>query len=454
MSGTKRAFGGPQQDAGNKRSKVEDDAKREEMIQRARERIAKLKAEKAEKEEKDKAQADRAGKGLNVELHPLLGGKAQPAQAAGTENPNLAKLKSRGFAINPYLDGSLASGGHRRHRELAFSEPGKYIAQAEELRKKEKLAEIKRSIEERTRKAGLEPKKEIGEELYKLEKPPAVEWWDMDLLVNGDYANVKYDEITRLIQHPIPISAPWLKNQPELRPMFLTKKEMKRLRRNNRAVKYQELQDKIKLGLEPPPPPKVKLSNLMNVLTSEAIKDPTAVEQRVREEVRQREIQHYKENEERRLTKEQKHEKLEKKFAKDLDKGIYSKIFIVKQLVHPSHKFKVDKNAEQLKLNGLLLYVNEFALIIVEGGEKSVNNYGKLMNRRINWQEPFNNVTLAGNYCKEVWSGSIKDFNFKKWSIFRTNSIVDGIEYLKRFGVDNYLRQVEDEAEAAIQTGN
>ena len=52
--------------------------------------------------------------------------------------------------------------------------------------------------------------------------------------------------------------------------------------KNERQLKQQEKQDRIKLGLDPPPPPKVKLSNLMNVLTNESIKDPTAVENRVK----------------------------------------------------------------------------------------------------------------------------------------------------------------------------
>ena len=46
----------------------------------------------------------------------------------------------------------------------------------------------------------------------------------------------------------------------------------------------------------------------MNVLTNESIKDPTAVENRVKREIQQRVDKHLAQNEARKLTKEQKHE--------------------------------------------------------------------------------------------------------------------------------------------------
>ena len=49
-------------------------------------------------------------------------------------------------------------------------------------------------------------------------------------------------------------------------PIFLTKRERKKLRRQNRREAWKDKQEKIRLGLEPPPEPKVKLSNLMRVL--------------------------------------------------------------------------------------------------------------------------------------------------------------------------------------------
>ena len=62
----------------------------------------------------------------------------------------------------------------------------------------------------------------------------------------------------------------------------------------------------------------------MNVLTNESIKDPTAVENRVKREIQQRVDKHLAQNEARKLTKEQKHEKLWNKQEK-----IWPMVFIL-----------------------------------------------------------------------------------------------------------------------------
>lgn len=52
---------------------------------------------------------------------------------------------------------------------------------------------------------------------------------------------------------------------------------MKRLRRMNRREAQREEQEKIRLGLIPTPEPKIRMANLMRVLGTEAIQDPTWV---------------------------------------------------------------------------------------------------------------------------------------------------------------------------------
>lgn len=70
--------------------------------------------------------------------------------------------------------------------------------------------------------------------------------------------------------------------------VMLTAKERKKLRRQNRFEALKEEQEKIRLGLMPPPEPKVKISNLMRVLGSEAVQDPTKVEEYVRNQMAKR----------------------------------------------------------------------------------------------------------------------------------------------------------------------
>ncbi|EDR02052.1 uncharacterized protein LACBIDRAFT_309993 [Laccaria bicolor S238N-H82] len=70
-------------------------------------------------------------------------------------------------------------------------------------------------------------------------------------------------------------------------------------------------------------PSTVQQANLMKVLTSDALQDPTPVEARVRREVAQRKLGHEKMNAERKLTDEQRREKHEAKKADEEKKGIY-----------------------------------------------------------------------------------------------------------------------------------
>jgi hypothetical protein len=65
----------------------------------------------------------------------------------------------------------------------------------------------------------------------------------------------------------------------------------------------------------------------MKVLTSDAVQDPTRVEARVRREVAMRKHQHDKMNAERKLTDEQRREKVETKKIDEEKKGIYGTVF-------------------------------------------------------------------------------------------------------------------------------
>lgn len=430
----------------NKRIKVDD---KDVKARRARERIALLKAKKLaetqsfvadngqEKEKQEVKEAKTIGRGLNVELHPLLTGEETKWKA---ENPNLHKFNKRGYQVNPYLSDTKPE---RRKREFRFNEHGKYIAEAEELRKQLAIADAERRIEQEKRVLGLVPDVSIQEDKYKFDEPPLCEWWDQPFV--NDTTQLKEESVSNYIQHPVPIMAPWERHLPPPKPLFLTKKETKRIRRQTRAEKYEEQQNRIKLGLEPPPPPKVKLNNLMAALTNEAIKDPTAVEQRVRKEVEQRRIQHESDNLARKLTKEQKVEKVEEKVERDLQKGFYSAVFVVDKLDHPSHKFKVERNASQLRLTGTVLHSERFALVIVEGSEKNVRHYKKLMINRIKWDESTevdsNFVDLKGNKCELLWEGQLKEFHFKRWSVFRSDSEQGALDYLAHFGVVNYYKE-------------
>ena len=81
------------------------------------------------------------------------------------------------------------------------------------------------------------------------------------------------------------------------------------MRKQRRAADLEDHRDRVRMGLIPADAPKVKLSNLMRVLTSEAVSDPTLIEARVRREMNKRKDLHEKTNMERMLTPDQRREK-------------------------------------------------------------------------------------------------------------------------------------------------
>jgi U4/U6 small nuclear ribonucleoprotein PRP3 len=65
----------------------------------------------------------------------------------------------------------------------------------------------------------------------------------------------------------------------------------------------------------------------MKVLTSDAVQDPTKVEAKVRREVAQRADKHERDNEDRKLTVEERQEKDYQKMLAKERKGIYAAVF-------------------------------------------------------------------------------------------------------------------------------
>lgn len=400
--------------------------------------------------------------GLDVGLHPALlsdaapefrGSKSRQQQKGGRRGkqldlsgPSIEEIRN-----NPYFDASLGPKATvakpRQSRQLVFNQKGKYVQQAAALRRQAQLEDMKRRIAERARQAGLDEDLEV-EKSYLVPAPPAVEWWDEGLINGSDYSaiddpvNLKVDTadtiITHYIQHPVLLEPPQDKNLPAQKPMFLTPKEQAKIRRQRRMADLKEQQAKIRLGLEPAPAPKVKKSNLMRVLGEQAVKDPTAVEARVNREIADRKEQHEAMNEERKLTKDQRREKLEGQQEKDAALGIYISVYRIDSLASGRNRFKVSKNAEQNKLTGICVVHPRLNLVIVEGGKHSVNNYRKLMLNRIDWTENPGPTTsdstresqplwlstedekgeprdFSQNSCVLLWEGQAKARAYKRW---------------------------------------
>lgn len=343
--------------------------------------------------------------GLNVGIHPMLQelGEGRPSPSLG-ESPSAArsatssarpssKKKAQGATgdagqSNPYLDGGAAgpTSKSRAARPLVFNQKGVYIQQANALRRQAALEAMKKRIADQTRKAGIDEDLD-AEKAFAIEPPPDVEWWDeaicgknYDTIDKPNTLNINTPDsiITELIQHPVLIEPPQDQHMPPPKAMFLTHKEQKKLRRQRRMADMKEHQAKQRLGLEPAPAPKVKKSNLMRVLGEEAVKDPTAVEARVNREIEERFQKHAGANEERKLTTEQRHEKLAANQEKDAAKGVYVLAFKIGSLTNGQHRYKIAVNAEQHALTGVCIVHPKLNLLVVEGGEHSIAKYKKV----------------------------------------------------------------------------
>lgn len=150
---------------------------------------------------------------------------------------------------------------------------------------------------------------------------------DVDDGIETLYIRNDDSPITLLIQHPIPLPPPGEKNKPAPKPLKLTTKEQKKLRKQRRAAELQDHQDRVRMGLIPPDAPKVRMANMVRVLTNDAVTDPTKLEARIRREVQMRKTKHEKDNLERKLTAEQRREKLEEKREQDEKKGLKGALF-------------------------------------------------------------------------------------------------------------------------------
>ncbi|OGM48571.1 U4/U6 small nuclear ribonucleoprotein [Aspergillus bombycis] len=413
--------------------------------------------------------------GLDVGLHPALlsdtvefrsskGRQSTQSKNRRTESPAMSGKPDRAgldlsgpsleeIRNNPYYDPSLGPKATiakpRQSRQLIFNQKGKYIQQGAALRRQAQLEAMKKRIAERARQAGIDEDLDV-EKAFLVPAPPAIEWWDEGLVDGEDYSsiederNLKIDTpdtiVTQYVQHPVLLDPPQDKHMAEQKPMYLTPKEQAKIRRQRRMADLKEQQAKIRLGLEPAPPPKVKKSNLMRVLGEQAVKDPTAVEARVTREIAERRAVHEEANEERKLTKEERREKLARQQEKDAEKGILMSVYRIDSLANGRNRFKISRNAEQNALTGVCVMHPKFNLVIVEGGSHSINNYRKLMLNRIDWTENAgpNAVRegnreaqvswlaaedeqtgdlkdLSSNTCSLLWEGQVKARAFRKW---------------------------------------
>ncbi|KAL1426381.1 hypothetical protein MTO96_003390 [Rhipicephalus appendiculatus] len=350
----------------------------------------------------------------------------------------------------------------RGRRAFRFHEKGKYEQLAQRLRTRAKLERLQQEIAQAAKKTGISSATKIAlmvpaarQAKEGKDEIPDVEWWDTFIIKGESYDSVidavvtggeplenLLEGVTNLVEHPIQMKAPTLPPRgPAPLPVFLTQKERKKLRRQNRREAWKEKQEKIRLGLEPPPEPKVRMSNLMRVLGSQQVQDPTKVEAHVREQMAKRQKAHEEANASRKLTTEQRRDKKLRKLKEDTTRGVHVSVYRVLSLTNPAKKFKVEMNAKQLFLTGCVVLYRNVNLVVVEGGPRQQSKYRRLMLSRIKWSED----TIQGegektekNQCQLVWEGTVKSRSFGelKFKVCPTESLAR--EHFRKHGVEHY----------------
>ncbi|CRK86288.1 CLUMA_CG000203, isoform A [Clunio marinus] len=374
---------------------------------------------------------DTSGREINIQtLTPTLKANIRAKKKETFKHQQTEKAIEEAKTTEPafYDERIMVKPAIRGKRALRFHEPGKFLQIAERLRMKSQLEKLQNEISQIARKTGISsatklaliaPKTDVHSEGF---PQYGYEWWDsviltddLNKIVEGKIS-IRDQAITNLIEHPTQMRPPNDPLRPAYLPVFLTKKERKKLRRQNRREAWKEEQEKIRLGLIDPPEPKLKISNLMRVLGNEAIQDPTKIEAHVREQMARRQKEHEDANQSRKLTDEQKREKKIKKLKEDTSMGVNVSVYRIRDLHNvQSKKFKVETNAKQLFMTGVVILFRDCCVVVVEGGPKQQKRYRRLMMHRIKWEEDMikcSEVTADGekevpNSCTIVWEGKV-----------------------------------------------
>ncbi|CAN0265460.1 unnamed protein product [Lampetra planeri] len=367
---------------------------------------------------------------------------------------------------DPRVPAEVAS---RPRRHFRFHDKGRFEKIAQRIRCKAQLEKLQSEIAQAAKKTGIQsatklaliaPKKEQQDD-----EVPEVEWWDYYILpssydhesdVHMVLEKGQLDGITNLVEHPAQINSPTSadteiaveSDKPVTLGIYLTKKERKKLRRQTRREAQKELQEKIRLGLAPPPEPKVRISNLMRVLGTEAVQDPTKVEAHVRAQMAKRLRAHEEANAARKLPVEQRREKKIKKLKEDTTSGVHISVYRIRDLTNPSKKFKIETNANQLFLTGGVVLHKDVNVVVVEGGPKSQKKFRRLMMNRIKWAEESNSKesdSLSSeirrrkpNSCTLVWEGTAKERSFGEMKFKQCPTESLAREHFRKHGVEQY----------------
>nr|CAB3265185.1 U4/U6 small nuclear ribonucleoprotein Prp3-like [Phallusia mammillata] len=367
--------------------------------------------------------------------------------------PDMTSASSKFFDLRVKQETSS-----RARKTFKFHDKGKFEQIAQKIRTKAQLEKLQGEIAQAAKRTGIQQASKLALITPKIAKEmsinsiPYMEWWDAYVMDqtedNEEKISTSSDVITNLIEHPAQLKAPGSrKNAVPVIGTYLTKKERKKLRRMNRREALKDEQEKVRLGLVPAPEPKVKLSNLMRVLGTDAVQDPTKVEKHVRQQMAKRQRAHEQANAARKLTTEQKKEKRVKKLKESTTDGVQVAMYRIRSLRDPAKKFKIEMNSKQLYLTGCTVLHPDINIVVVEGGPKAQRRFQRLMTVRIKWDEEKkgkrNDADAAasadGNApCRLIWEGQTKTKHFGDMTFKQCTTDAQARDFFLHHGVEHY----------------
>lgn len=132
----------------------------------------------------------------------------------------------------------------------------------------------------------------------------------------------------------------------------------------------------------------------------------------------------------------------------------------IKYLTNGRHKYKVRETAKQDLLTGVCIFHSTFALVLVEGVDKGIKHYKKLLLSRIDWTEEARPLgeeeedgdkdedgdggeprgisgaaepkpeNMEDNKCELIWEGEVPERAFRQFRARHAESDTKGKEWL------------------------
>ena len=251
-------------------------------------------------------------------------------------------------------------------------------------------------------------------------------------------------------------------NTPTKMKLMVTKEERRKIKRKRKRAEAQLLTDKIRMGLVPAPPPKVKIGNMHRVLGDVGITNPSEVEELVRGEEKKRLEKHMAHNAAKKLSASERKAKVLSKLDREAERDLQCAVFYVRYCSSKLHICTIERFCTERRATGVLVLNPGVCVVVCEGGRRVVSHFRSLMLRRVAWSggdavmRQGDEKRHAANLCRLLWTGPIASRCFTEFKVHRIGLQRDARAIFAKAGCEQYwvasqrLRMREADADEEI----